>query len=465
MIKAGDIVELEIEKLLYQGSSLARYYSDETPSGFSVFVFGGAVEDKLKVKILKVNKSYATGEIVEIVKPSKYRKKPFCPLFNACGGCFYQYLDYDFLVEQKNNMLKESFSKLDYDVEILNPIKSPNKEGYRRKIQYRVSQTKNSKRLLVGYYKEKSHDIVNIKYCPIQPKIADDLAQFLRDNWALGAYVEKTHKGLLRAFILRLSSDLKSVLITLVLNSNLEDYLKIENDVLDFAQKITSKFQVVKGVNVNLNPNKTNLIFSCDFKNVLGDEYIVENLKSQDGTVKSYKISPESFFQVNPDCASLIFDEAKKYIDDNSTILDAYGGVGTIGIYLSDKARKIYLVEENESATKNAKENFKLNNCKNYEVFLGDAKECFRKFLKEKKTFDTVILDPPRAGCDKEALDLISKMCNKIIYISCNPQTLVRDLNYLFELNFKAKQTRMADMFPYSYHLESITLVEKVLDV
>ncbi len=460
MIKVNDEIELTIEKLTYKGLSLARHYEDE--KGFVVFVKGGAPEDKVKVKITKVNKNYATGEIVEIIKPSKYRVKPFCPLFNACGGCCFQYVDYDFLLEQKNNMLKEAFLQLDYEVEFKEPKKSLKDRQYRHKVQYRVSETKNSKRLLVGYYREKTHNIVNIKYCPIQPPLADEMAQFLRDNWRLGAYVEKTGKGLLKSFVVRFSLDIKSALVTLVLNIPYEDFSKYKDEVIDYFKKMREKFSQISSFALNFNPKKNNCILSNEYEYLDEKNYILENLISSDGTKKTYKISHDSFFQVNPYCAASIFDEVKENITENSTLLDAYGGVGAIGVWASDRAGKIYLVEENSQAVNDAKYNFKINDCKNYEVFLGDAKVKFAQFLKEKKKFGSIVIDPPRKGSDKEALDAISKLGDLIIYVSCNPQTLVRDLKYLDTLGFRAVLTRAFDMFPYSYHIESVTVIKRV---
>lgn len=452
MIKCNDELELRVEKLTYQGSALAR-----TEDGFVVFVKNAAPCDLVKVKITKANKNWAVGEIIEILEESKHRKKPICPLFNACGSCSYQYVDYDFLLQEKNNMLKEAFYGLGYDVEFRKPCASPKIEEYRHKIQYRVSETKNSKRLLVGYFKEKSHDIVNIKFCPIQPKIADEMAEFLRQNWSLGGYVEKTHKGLLRSFIVRFSSDLQNALVTLVLNLEEKNFSQFEFKLCDFAKKMSEKFPQIKGVSVNFNSEKTNNILGQKFKTIFGEEFIYENL----GDEKKYKISPSSFFQVNPHCAKEIFDEVKGYIDDGSVILDAYGGVGAIGIWCASCAKKVVLVEESESSIKDAKENFKLNNVEKYEIFLADAKAQFRKFIKEKKKFSHIIIDPPRKGCDREALEILSQLGEKIIYVSCNPQTLVRDLKILGELGFVAKSTRAFDMFPFSYHIESVTMIEK----
>lgn len=456
MIKCGDEIELKIEKLTYEGSSLAR-----TDDNFVVFVKNAAPDDVVKVKITKVNKSYATGDIVEIIEPSGHRQKPFCPLFNACGGCSYQYINYDYLLEQKNNMLKEALMKLTLQPKFLEAKKSPIDKCFRHKIQYRVSETRNSKRLLVGYYKEKSHDITNIKFCPIQPPLADEMAQYIRDNWTLGGYIEKKHQGLLRNFVLRLSSNLGCALITFVLNINKKDFEKTRFAVDDFLNKMMKQFPHIKGAVVNFNPERTNRIFSNDFETIAGEDFIYETLESADGTKKKYKVSSASFFQVNPKCAVGLFDSVKSLVANDSTILDAYGGVGAIGIWLCDKARKICLVEESEQAVIDAKENFKLNKCKSYEIFLDDAKVQFKKFLKEKKKFSYVIVDPPRKGCDKEALELLSSLSDSIIYVSCNPQTLARDILILEELGFKAKTTQAVDMFPYSYHIESVTLIER----
>ena len=460
MIKKNDIIKLKIEKLTYQGTAIGRYYSEQTPKGFTVFVKNAAPDDLLNIKIIKVNKSYAIGEILEIIEPSNDRVKPFCPLFNACGGCCYQYLKYDCLLEQKNQMLKEAFMKLKEQPIFLEPIKSPQDKEFRHKIQYRVSETKKSKRLLIGYFKEKSHDIVNIKFCPIQPSLTDEIVQYIRENWTFGAYLEKAHKGFLRSLIFRFSLDLTNVLVTFVLNLKKNDFFLHQANINTFFMKIAERFPQIRGIIVNFNPEKTNKIITDDFICVYGNDFIYENLK--DGNFKRvYKISPASFFQVNPNCAIQLFNEVKKNIKENSIVLDAYGGVGAIGIWVSDKARKIYLVEENSQAVADAKENFKINGCKNYEVFLGDAKNQFRIFLKEKKKFNHVIIDPPRKGSDHEALELLSNLTNSIIYVSCNPQTLVRDIKILEKFGFKVKTLRGVDMFPYSYHIESVAVIER----
>ena len=248
--------------------------------------------------------------------------------------------------------------------------------------------------------------------------------------------------------------------MTLVLNLPERKYKKIENDILDFSKKITKEFKEIKGVFVNFNPHKQNKILSDITLKVLGEDSIVETLKKGDKK-RSYNIGATSFFQVNPLSSVNLFEVVASQIKENSTILDAYGGVGAIGIWVSDKASKITLVEENKEATQKAQENFKLNNIKNFEILTGDAKKHFNDFEKEKKEFDYIILDPPRSGCEKEGLLAISKIAKNIIYVSCNPQTLRRDMLLLIKEGFKPKFVQGVDLFPYTYHIEAVAAFEK----
>ena len=438
----GDIVELTIEKLVYQGKGLAKLGHDK----FSIFVNGVLPDETVKAKIISINKHYANAELVEIIKQSAYRIKPFCALYNACGSCQIQITDYDYLIKLKTDILKDIFPE--FDIEPI--IKSPKTLEYRCKTQYPCAQTKNSKRILMGYYKNQSHDLINIKFCPLQPDIINKIAQFIRGYFPLDCYSEKTHKGLLRHVLIRITTN-NDILLTLVLNDN-----KTDNLLYDFSKKIILEFPQIKGIFANFNQNKTNKILGNKSKKILGDDYIIEKLGD-----KKYKIGSESFFQVNPYSAQKLFDIAKENIKENSTILDAYAGVGAIGIYLKEKAKFITYVEENSEASKLAKENYKLNNIDNYEIYQGDAKKYFANFKKQNKRFDCVILDPPRSGCDKDGLLTISELSDNIIYISCNPATLRRDYLLLKENGFKIKLLKGVDMFPYTYHIECVMVLKK----
>lgn len=453
MIKLNDEITVDIEKLTYEGLALARYGEEN----FVVFVSNALPKEKVKVKITKLNKKYAKSEILEIIKPSPKRIKPICALYSACGSCDNQICDYDYSIELKTEILKDIFKDIISEEKIYNVIKSPQILEYRKKIQYPARRTKNSKRILLGYYKNNSHDLINIKFCPIQPKIINDISKYIKDNFEFDCFCEKKSKGLLKNILFRLSDDNQNILLSLILNCDIKNYQKYyKKRLTDFAQNITKEFNEIKGVFANLNPNNTNKILSDTDIKILGQDYIIETLKD-----KKYKIGPSSFFQINPKSAINLFDIVKNNIKENSTILDAYGGVGAIGIYTSEKAKKITLVEENKNAVLMAGENFKLNNIKNYEIFEGDAKKHLKDFETQKRVFDYVITDPPRKGCSKEALDSISKLAKNIIYVSCNPQTLKRDMVYLIEKGFNTKFIQGVDLFPYTHHIETIALFEK----
>lgn len=451
MIKVNDIVELKIEKLTY-GTSLISRLED----GFVVFVDNVCPYDVIKAKITNINKSFARAQVVEIIEPSPYRTKPVCPLFNACGSCNFQNWDYEFLLEQKNIVLKDIFSSLIDEKNIYPIIKSPKILHYRHKIQYPSRETKNSKRVLLGYYKNNSHDLTNIKFCPMQPEIINKIAQFIRDNYTLGCYNEKKHKGLLKNVLFRISTE-EEILLTLVLNTSENTFNKhIKNDIESFFNKICAEFSSIKGCFVNLNPEKSNKILSDLTIKIKGEDFLYEKLSN-----RTYKIGSDSFFQVNPKGAVELFNIVKDCIKPDSIILDAYCGVGAIGIYVSEKASRITFVEENKNAIIMAKENLKINNISNYELFEGDVSKYLLRFYNESKLFDYVIADPPRAGIEKEGLEKLSKIAKNIIYVSCNPQTLRRDMIYLSKEGFKPKFIKSVDMFPYTYHIECVVLFEK----
>lgn len=454
MINLNDEIVGKVEKMTFGGDGIIRFGEEK----FVVFVKGAVVLDYLKVKIISKNKTYAKAEIIEIITPSKYRVKPICPIYNACGSCQVQNYDYDFLIEQKTVVLKDIFKDI-YDEEKIKPVlKSPKILEYRNKIIYPCRETKNSKRVLIGYFKNNSHDLTDVKFCPIQPEIINKIAQFIRENYKSGCYFEKTNKGLLKNILFRINSLQTGVLATFILNSDEKGFLKYKNQFSNFIDDLIKNFPIIKGVFINFNNKKTNTILGSKTFKLFGEDYIIENLED-----KKYKVGATGFFQVNPAAASVLFNIVKENIEENigekATILDAYGGVGAIGIFVSEKTKKITLVEENENAIEMAEDNYKLNNVENFEIIKGDVKKHLFDFQNENKMFDCVILDPPRAGSDKEVLDVVSKLTKKIIYVSCNPQTLKRDIIYLLKQNFKVQLIQGVDLFPYTYHIETVAVL------
>ena len=245
-------LELTIEKLSSDGKGIAHH------NGAVVFVDKVCPQDKIRAKIVKQNKSFWIGELVEILEKSPHRVKPFCPMHNVCGACNLQFVDYDYQLECKKEMVKDAFRGT--DIEVKDVIPSPQIKEYRHKIQYPIRQTQVSKRILAGYFKPKSHDIVNIKYCPIQPAICDEIIDFVRETapmYGIEGYDEKNHKGLLRHVVIRSSSKTGDNLVILVINSN-----KPNEKVKDFALKLYDRFDKVTGIGVNINNKQTNLIMS-----------------------------------------------------------------------------------------------------------------------------------------------------------------------------------------------------------
>ena len=454
IFKGGDVLEAGVQKLVYEGDGLVKV------DGYPIFIEGACPEDRLKIRITKANKNFANAVIEEIIEPSLHRVKPFCPLHNVCGGCGWQHIDYDFQLEQKRNIVAETVKKITgEDIEIKPVLSSPETRSFRSKVQYPVSQTKVSKRLLAGYYKKGSHELVNIKYCPIQPKIIDKITEFIRTNaqeLGITGYNEKLHKGELRHIVYRMSKSENECIVIFVVNDT-----KLNDKFKKMAKKVMEEFAHVKGCLINYNTLKGNLIMTGDTRKIQGENYIIEKM---DG--KTFKISANSFFQVNIGSAKNIFNTVKDIVAANypdSRILDAYSGVSSFGIWLSDIAREVVSVEEAPSATKDASDNVELNNVKNLTALNGDAKKIFEQLCENGERFDVTVLDPPRKGCEKESLDFALKLSDKaIIYVSCNPSTLARDLKYLHENGFKTKYIQPVDMFCHSYHIESVAWLERI---
>lgn len=445
---------VKIEKMVNEGAGLARI--DNVP----VFVDSACPDDVLKIKIKKINKSYLTGEIVEIVDPSKYRVKPICALHNVCGSCNWQHIDYSEQLVQKQNIVEETLERFaGYSGKIENIIPSPKITEYRCKVQMPVSQTKVSKRILSGYYKKNSHELINIKYCPMHPNIINEINEFIKEQAQLldiSGYHEKKHIGLLRHIVYRISSDLTQIIVIFVINSDF-----IDNNLRKLSELLYDNFSQIKGVSANLNNKKTNVILSNETKCIVGNNYYIETL----GDYK-YQVSANSFFQVNPLCAKQIFDKVKDLIVskiENPSILDAYSGVSSFGVWLSNIASKVICVEEVKSASEDAKENIKLNSINNIEIINGDAAKQFKYLIEKGISFDVSITDPPRKGCSIESIENLVQLTNKyIVYVSCNVSTLARDMKLLNDKGFKTIYVQPCDLFPNTYHVETIALFEKI---
>lgn len=449
-MKQDDELTVTIEGFSNLGYGIAR------DNGFVIFVENSCPQDVVKIKLTKVTKNYANADVIEIITPSPHRVKPFCAMQKVCGACQLQFIDYDYQLELKRQITEEAMHHIaGLNIEVPLTIASPQIKEYRHKVQYPVAETKVSKRLLAGYYKQKTHEIVNIKHCPIQPAICDKIIEFIRENapkYCVSGYNEKKHTGDLRHVVLRCSTSTGKVLVTLVVNST-----KVFENLKKFANIIYEQIPQVVGVCINFNPQKTNVILGEKSECICGEDFVEEKILD-----KTFKIGSNTFFQVNPKSAENIFRYVKDYIKNNlqdAVVLDAYAGVTSFGICISDVCKQIVSIEENSESVRLGEKIAKENGITNIEFHSGDAAEFFKN---ETRKFDAVILDPPRKGCTKESLDEAFRLSKEtIIYVSCNPATLARDLKILTEKGCRVECIQPFDMFCHTYHVENVAIIYK----
>ena len=361
--------------------------------GFTVFVDGGLVQDKIKVKITKSKKNYAVGDIVEIIEKSPFRVERKCSeSLRQCGGCQIQELDYQKQLDVKTNEVKQVISrigKLD-DVVIHDTLGMEHPFRYRNKAQFPIQKKDNMP--VIGFYKKKSHDLISTDECIIQHEVNDKIIKIIKTYiraYNVSIYDEKTHKGLLRHVVTKVGFTTGEVMIVLVANGKKLPYLK------ELASVLKENIPGFKTLVVNVNTQKTNVI--------LGKENIVAY---GDGMIRDYigelvfEISPLSFFQVNPLQTEVLYNKALEYanLGENDTVFDIYCGIGTISLFLAQKAKKVYGIEIVEDAIKDAKRNAKINNMDNVEFYVGKAEEVVPKMYKEGKRANVVVVDPPRKG-------------------------------------------------------------------
>jgi len=425
--------------------------------GFTVFVDGGLINDKLKVKINKSKKNYAVGDIVEIIEASPFRVKRKCSdSLKQCGGCQIQELDYQKQLDIKTNEVKQVISRIGKleDVIVHETLGMEDPIRYRNKAQFPIQKVNGSP--VIGFYKKKSHDIIPTDECIIQHEINDKIIKIIKtyiNAYKVSIYDEKTHTGILRHLVTKVGFTTNEVMVVLVANGN-----KLPN-LNELASVLKENIPGFKTLVVNVNKAKTNVILGRENIVVYGDGKINDYIGDL-----VFEISPLSFFQVNPLQTEVLYNKALEYADlqENDTVFDIYCGIGTISLFLAQKAKKVYGIEIVEDAIKDAKINAHLNKLDNTEFYAGKAEEVVPKMYKDGKKANVVVVDPPRKGCDEKVLDTIVSMePDKVVYVSCNPSTLARDLAYLDERGYKCVEVQPVDMFPHTMHVESVAKIIK----
>ena len=425
--------------------------------GFTVFVDGGLVKDKIKVKITKSKKNYAVGDIVEIIEPSPYRVERKCSKeLKDCGGCQIQELDYQEQLNIKTNEVKQVISRIGKleDVVVHPALGMEEPFRYRNKAQFPIQKVDGSP--VIGFYKKKSHDIIPTDQCIIQHDVNDKIIKIIKTYiraYKVSVYDEKTHTGVLRHLVTKVGFTSKEVMVVLVANRRKLPYLN------ELASVLKENIPGFKTLVVNVNREKTNVILGNENRVIYGDGKINDNIGDL-----VFEISPLSFFQVNPVQTEVLYNKALEYaaLGENDTVFDIYCGIGTISLFLAQRAKKVYGIEIVEEAIKDAKRNAEINNLDNVEFYVGKAEDVVPKMYKQGKRANVVVVDPPRKGCDEKVLDtIVSMQPDRVVYVSCNPSTLARDLAYLNEKGYKSLEVQPVDMFPHSVHIENVALIVK----
>ena len=449
--RKNDLVTLEIEDCGIDGEGIGK------ADGFTVFVKDAVIGDTVTAKIIKAKKNYGYGRLMEVLKPSPYRVEPKCEFARQCGGCQLQALSYDQQLVFKTNKVKGHLERIGGFTDIpMEPIIGMDELfHYRNKAQFPVGRNKEGK-IVTGFYAGRTHNIIENRDCALgvaENKEVLDCVIAHMEKYGIEPYNEATGKGLVRHVLIRYGYFTKEVMVCLILNGN-----KIPKE----EQLVKSLCEIpgMTSITINVNKKHSNVILGEEIRLLWGQEYITDRI----GDI-SYQISPLSFYQVNPMQTQKLYAKALEYADlhGQETVWDLYCGIGTISLFLAQKAKFVRGVEIVPAAIENAKENAKLNGLENTEFFVGKAEEVLpREYKKNGVYADVIVVDPPRKGCDETLLETMIEMNpDRIVYVSCDSATLARDLKYLCERGYELRKVCPVDQFGMTVHVETVVLLSQ----
>ena len=449
--RKNDLVTLEIEDCGIDGEGIGK------ADGFTVFVKDAVIGDTVTAKIIKAKKNYGYGRLMEVLKPSPYRVEPKCEFARQCGGCQLQALSYDQQLVFKTNKVKGHLERIGGFTDIpMEPIIGMDELfHYRNKAQFPVGRNKEGK-IVTGFYAGRTHNIIENRDCALgvaeNKEVLDRVIAHM-EKYGIEPYNEATGKGLVRHVLIRYGYFTKEVMVCLILNGN-----KIPKE----EQLVKSLCEIpgMTSITINVNKKHSNVILGEEIRLLWGQEYITDRI----GDI-SYQISPLSFYQVNPMQTQKLYAKALEYADlhGQETVWDLYCGIGTISLFLAQKAKFVRGVEIVPAAIENAKENAKLNGLENTEFFVGKAEQVLpREYKKNGVYADVIVVDPPRKGCDETLLETMIEMNpERIVYVSCDSATLARDLKYLCERGYELRKVCPVDQFGMTVHVETVVLLSK----
>lgn len=452
--RKNDLVTLEIEDCGIDGEGIGK------ADGFTVFVKDAVIGDTVTAKIIKAKKNYGYGRLMEVLKPSPYRVEPKCEFARQCGGCQLQALSYDQQLVFKTNKVKGHLERIGGFTDIpMEPIIGMDELfHYRNKAQFPVGRNKEGK-IVTGFYAGRTHNIIENRDCALgvaeNKEVLDRVIAHM-EKYGIEPYNEATGKGLVRHVLIRYGYFTKEVMVCLILNGN---KLPKEEQLVKSLCEIPG----MTSITINVNKKHSNVILGEEIRLLWGQEYITDRI----GDI-SYQISPLSFYQVNPMQTQKLYAKALEYADlhGEETVWDLYCGIGTISLFLAQKAKSVRGVEIVPAAIENAKENAKLNGLENTEFFVGKAEEVLpREYKKNGVYADVIVVDPPRKGCDETLLETMVEMNpERIVYVSCDSATLARDLKYLCERGYELRKVCPVDQFGMTVHVETVVLLSQHRD-
>ena len=458
----NDIVTVEITDIGVSGEGIGHV------DGYTLFIKDAVIGDVVEAKVMKAKKNYGYARLMKVITPSEYRVEPKCAFARRCGGCQIQEMSYDRQLVFKDQKIRGNleriggFTKDQIDTVMQPVVGMEHPFGYRNKAQFPFGTDKEGNPI-TGFYAGRTHDIIANTDCALgveqNKEILEIILQYMREN-KIKSYDEKTGKGLIRHALIRYGFKTKEIMVCLVINGK----------KLPKAERLIEKLIQIEGMtSITISPNtrRDNVIMGDSYEILWGQGYITDYI----GNVK-YQISPLSFYQVNPVQTEKLYGLALEYADlkGDETVWDLYCGIGTISLFLAQKAKQVYGVEIVPQAINDAKENAKINAIDNAEFFVGKAEEVLPEYYAEYERehngetahADVIVVDPPRKGCDETLLETIVKMQpEKVVYVSCDSATLARDLKYLCANGYEIRMCRGVDQFPQSVHVETVVLLSQ----
>lgn len=453
MVKKDSIIEIDITGMTHEGIGVGRI------EGFAVFVQGAIDDERVRAKVIKVQKSYAVARVIEFIEKSPQRTEPFCPVYKRCGGCSLQHMTYEKTLEFKRQVVIDNLTRIGgfSETKVNGALGMDNPHNYRNKAQYPLGMGKNGP--IAGFFARRSHEIIDTPVCGIQHSLSDkakDIVLGFVKALNIPVYDESTEKGLIRHVVTKTAFGTGEIMVIIV--ATRPEIPKVNKLIYRLKRDIPGLASII--LNVNSKPG--NIVLGEQNIVLFGKDTIEDKLEDL-----SFEISPLSFYQVNSIQTQVLYNKAIEYanLTEDENVYDLYCGIGTITLFAARKANMVIGIESVSETVEAAKRNAAKNNINNVEFYAGEAEKIFPKLFAEGKKADVVFIDPPRKGCDEALLKALADMApSRIVYVSCNPSTLARDLKYLCstDAGYELREVQPVDMFPWTEHVETVVLMSRV---